>query len=217
MGLLEVTTGGMGTGKTAYLIVEYNNLVRNNLKVLTIKPKMDTRDYGIISSRILPNSDIKVDLLLGETDEVPVKEILLENYDVILVDEMQMFTEKQIKQLHYISVISETYVYMYGLMMSCTGEPFPSAMLANALADSRRTLRSINKYKDNRNYAIKYSDGAPVNINTTSLIEAGGDSLYSAVSKREFFSIYSKYIENQLLTENDSTSPNSVPTHNVKE
>lgn len=198
MGRAELTIGPMNSGKTAYLIVQYNNLKLNNLKVLTMKPSLDTRDYGMIASRILPNYRIQVDKVLSPNDQVPINEILSENYDVILVDEIQMFTEHQVRQLHYLTVISDVHVYMYGLLMSCTGDPFKASMLAKALCDDVVELHTINKQKQRKEYAVKYDENnMPVDISKTEQIEAG-DSIYKAVSKQEYFTIYGEYMKNYM-------------------
>jgi thymidine kinase len=199
MGFSQLTIGPMNSGKTAYLIVQYNNLKLNNLKTLIIKPALDTRDYGVISSRILPNYKIKADYTLSHDEDIPVQDILRKQYDVVLVDEIQMFTEHQIKQLHYLTVISDVHVYMYGLLMSCTGEPFPASELANSLCDEVIKLHTINKQKQRKEYALKSdANGNPVDIANTSQIEAG-DSIYKSVSKQEYFEVYKEHMYAKLM------------------
>lgn len=198
MGFFRTTTGPMNSGKSAYLIVEYNNLKLSDLKVLTIKSSLDTRDGRYITSRALPEQIVPVDVFVKPTEDIPVKKILAENYDVIICDEMQMLTELQIRQLHYLAVVSDVYVYMYGLKISFDGMPFPSSALAISLSDEHIKLITINKQKQRKDYAIKYANLMPVNITNVQQIEAGGDDIYKSVSKEEYFTTYKEVIEDSL-------------------
>lgn len=195
MGNIKVIKGSMNAGKSAMAIIEIMCCRLESLKVLVLKPGQDTRDQASIKSRLvakdLPDG-IPADMVIGVDEDIPIKTILQENYDRIVVDEFHMLTVKQIQQLNYIVSKCDTDISLYGLTISKTGEPFPSAMYALAYADEIVLATSANKARENKMYHVKYVKGIPADIHTDELIECGDIGTYDTVSRKEFYTIYDK-------------------------
>lgn len=192
MGFFKVTVGVMGSSKSARAIAEVQNLKIRNLRTLVVKPEMDTRDGGFISSRLIKDK-VKADLLLKEDEIIDIDEIASENFDYIVVDEFHMLSEEQIKQLYHISSICRTNISLYGLRMSWKGVPFASAALALGYADEIEMIQMVDKDQHPLTHHIRYTNGVPSPLDEeTSAVVVGdlGDTSYTTVSKEDFYKIY---------------------------
>ncbi len=192
MGFFKVTVGVMGSSKSARAIAEVQNLKVRNLKTLVIKPELDTRDGGYICSRLIKDK-VKADILLKSEESLPIREIISDNYDYIVVDEFHMLSETQIKELYQISAISTANISMYGLRISWKGTPFPSAALALAYADEIEMIKMVDKAQHTLSHHIKYTNGipSPLSENEDSIVVGDLDKTsYTTVSKLDFYKIY---------------------------
>lgn len=135
--------GTMFSGKSLNLISTYHTYKHNNKKVLALKPSADSRDFGIIKSRMSnetvgcmtyrPEDKIMdvVDDAIFMTKEYP---------DIIMIDEVQFSTKEQIQELHE---LSESFPIMcYGLKTSYTGELFPATTKLLSLAEDVSELKT---------------------------------------------------------------------------
>lgn len=192
MGFFKVTVGVMGSSKSARAIAEVQNLKIRNLRTLVLKPELDTRDGGFISSRLIKDK-VQADLLLKPDESINVNEIVSNNYDYIVVDEFHMLSTEQVKELYKISAISQTNVSMYGLRMSWKGVPFESAALALGYADEIEMIKMVDKDQNPLSHHIKYTNGvpSPLSEDTDAIVIGDLDKTsYSTVSKGDFYKIY---------------------------
>ncbi|MBE6022351.1 MAG: hypothetical protein E7231_03835 [Cellulosilyticum sp.] len=192
MGFFKVTVGVMGSSKSARAIAEVQNLKIRNLKILVLKPELDTRDGGYICSRLI-NDKVKADVLLKSDESLKVNEIISNNYDYIVVDEFHMLSTEQVKELYKISALSQTNISMYGLRMSWKGVPFESAALALGYADEIEMIKMVDKDQNELSHHIKYTNGVPSPLGEDSGAIVIGDldkTSYSTVSKNDFYKIY---------------------------
>ena len=158
--------GTMFSGKSLGLISTYSTYKFNGKNVLLLKPSTDTRDKGVIKSR-MSNTEIPCILVDKEDDLVDTfcKEIRRSGKevipDVLMIDEVQFLTERQIRHLKYISEFCP--VMCYGLKNSYTGELFPAIATLLALADDvkevKTTCRCCNR-KATHNLLVR--DGKPI-------------------------------------------------------
>lgn len=192
MGFFKVTVGVMGSSKSARAIAEVQNLKIRNLKILVLKPELDTRDGGYICSRLIKDK-VKADVLLKPDESLDVNEIVSNNYDYIVVDEFHMLSTDQVKELYKISAISQTNISMYGLRMSWKGIPFESAALALGYADEIEMIKMVDKDQNPLSHHIKYTNGTPSSLSEDCDSIVVGDldkTSYSTVSKNDFYKIY---------------------------
>lgn len=192
MGFFKVTVGVMGSSKSARAIAEVQNLRIRNLRTLVLKPELDTRDGGFISSRLIKDK-VKADLLLKPDESIDVEAMISNNYDYIVVDEFHMLSTEQVKELYKVSAISQTNISMYGLRMSWKGVPFESAALALGYADEIEMIKMVDKDQNPLSHHIKYTNGvpSPLGEDTDAIVIGDLDKTsYSTVSKNDFYKIY---------------------------
>ena len=106
--------GSMGSSKSAFALMLRWSFMECGQNVLLLKPSIDDRDgEAIIKSRVGIESSCKI---FTPTDKITTKFIDdLLGCDVIIVDEAQFSTKKQIEELKAISEEMNKPVYCFGL------------------------------------------------------------------------------------------------------
>ena len=143
MAKLYFKYGAMGSSKTAQALITKYNYEENDLQVWLIKPSADTRDgAAILRSRIgleaqveviPPEVDIYVRFLGGKARRT----------DVIIVDECQFLTEKQIDQLRNIVNEHNIPVLCFGLRTDFQTRLFPGSRRLMELADCIEEIKTM--------------------------------------------------------------------------
>lgn len=182
--------GTMFSGKSLDLISTYTTYKFNNKKVLTLKHASDTRDFGVIKSRM---SNETVGCILY-TDNESLYDVVTNAIkttdsepDVILIDEIQFSSIKHIDELHKISEIAP--VMCYGLKTSYTGELFPAIAKLIPLAENIREIKTtccMCNSKATHNLLVR--DGKPIYEGAFVNVEgANHDDKYYAVCREHFY------------------------------
>ena len=146
MAKLYFRYGVMGSGKSDDLIRTDYNYKEKGMNTIAFKPRVDTRegtDKCIIKSRTgkalegiwLDKKDNIVDIII---DAKKLKKI-----DVILVDESQFLTSKQVNELNEIAHLLDIPVMCYGLKNNFKAELFEGSSCLLALADDIQEIKSI--------------------------------------------------------------------------
>ena len=143
MAKLYFKYGAMGSSKTAQALITKYNYEENDLKVWLIKPSADIRDGAeILRSRIgleaqveviPPDVDIYARFLGGKA----------RRSDVIIVDECQFLTEKQIDQLRAIVDEHNIPVMCFGLRTDFQTRLFPGSRRLMEIADTIQEIKTI--------------------------------------------------------------------------
>ena len=143
MAKLYFKYGAMGSSKTAQALITKYNYEENDLQVWLIKPSADTRDgAAILRSRIgleaqveviAPEVDIYARFLGGKA----------RRSDVIIVDECQFLTEKQIDQLRNIVNEHNIPVLCFGLRTDFQTRLFPGSRRLMEVADTIQEIKTI--------------------------------------------------------------------------
>ena len=143
MAKLYFKYGAMGSSKTAQALITKYNYEENDLQVWLIKPSADTRDgAAILRSRIgleaqveviAPEVDIYARFLGGKA----------RRSDVIIVDECQFLTEKQIDQLRNIVNEHNIPVLCFGLRTDFQTHLFPGSRRLMEVADTIQEIKTI--------------------------------------------------------------------------
>ena len=143
MAKLYFKYGAMGSSKTAQALITKYNYEENDLSVWLIKPSADTRDGAqTLRSRIgleaeveviPPNVDIYARFLGSKARRC----------DVILVDECQFLTEKQIDQLRAIVDEHNIPVMCFGLRTDFQTRLFPGSRRLMEVADTIQEIKTI--------------------------------------------------------------------------
>lgn len=141
MAKLYFKYGAMGSSKTANALITKFNYEERGMKVMLIKPATDTRDgIGKVSSRIGLSADaIVID------KETNIHEMFLgyRDHHVIIADECQFFTEKQIDQLRRIVDTFDVPVLCFGLRTDFLTRMFEGSRRLFEVADSITEIKTI--------------------------------------------------------------------------
>jgi len=134
----------MNSGKTTALIQAAFNYEERGMKVLVVKPKVDTKGEQHIVSRL--GSKRKVDILLTPNDSAKdVLEKALKDGSIacILVDEAQFLEPYQVDELFWLASTSNVPIMAYGLRTDFQTVGFPGATRLLELAHEIQEMKTI--------------------------------------------------------------------------
>ena len=141
MAKLYFKYGAMGSSKTANALITKFNYEERGMKVWLIKPSTDNRDgESTVRSRIG---------LSAEAQAIPTGMNIENEYknhgdcDVIIADECQFFTEKQIDQLRNLVNDKNLPVLCFGLRTDFMTKLFPGSRRLFEVADSITEIKTI--------------------------------------------------------------------------
>ncbi len=118
----------MNGGKTLSILQTIYSYEENNFKIVLVKSKKDTKGNNKVVSR--NGMDREVDILLKESDSL----LTPKNYEkyytakAILVDEVELLTKDQVRELWMIAHLINIPVICYGLKSNFKGEIFSDAV-----------------------------------------------------------------------------------------
>lgn len=142
MAKLYFKYGAMGSSKTAQALITKYNYEENDLKVWLIKPSADTRDgKSVLRSRIGLEADVEV--IPPEADIIRRFEGKKDRCDVIIVDECQFMTEKQVDELRRIVDDCDIPVMCFGLRTDFQTKLFPGSRRLMEIADTIVEIKTI--------------------------------------------------------------------------
>ena len=143
MAKLYFKYGAMGSSKTAQALITKYNYEENDLNVWLIKPSADTRDGAqILRSRI--GLEAQVDVIAPDVDiYARFLGVKARRSDVIIVDECQFMTEKQIDQLRTIVDEYNIPVMCFGLRTDFQTHLFPGSRRLMEVADTIQEIKTI--------------------------------------------------------------------------
>ena len=179
MAKLYFKYGAMGSSKTAQALITKYNYEENDMRVWLIKPSADTRDGAqILRSRIGLEAQVEVitpgvDVyrLFGETRKG--------SCDVIIVDECQFMTEKQIDQLRSIVDEHNIPVICFGLRTDFQTCLFPGSRRLMEVADTIQEIKTICDCGAKATVNARISDGYIVTEGAQVVL--GGNDSYIAM------------------------------------
>jgi thymidine kinase len=142
MSKLYFRYGAMNSGKTTLLLQVAHNYEERDMKVLILKPGIDTKGSDNIVTRI--GLQRKVDHLIDSNEK-------LSNYlntidpDIacILVDEAQFLTRDQVDELFMYAKLKNKPVICYGLRSDFKSIAFPGSLRLFEVADVIEELYTI--------------------------------------------------------------------------
>ena len=143
MAKLYFKYGAMGSSKTAQALITKYNYEENGLQVWLIKPSADTRDgQDILKSRI--GLYAKVEVIPPDMDLLErFRETRLNKCSVIIVDECQFLTGKQIDELREIVDCFDMPVMCFGLRTDFQTRLFPGSLRLMEVADTIQEIKTI--------------------------------------------------------------------------
>ena len=182
MAKLYFKYGAMGSSKTAQALITKYNYEENDMKVWLIKPSADTRDGAqVLRSRI--GLEATVEVIPPETD-VYARFLgsRVRNCDVIIVDECQFMTERQIEQLRTIVDEQSIPVICFGLRTDFLTRLFPGSRRLMELADCIEEIKTMCDCGAKATVNARISDGYIVTEGAQVVL--GGNDSYIAMCHR---------------------------------
>lgn len=162
MSKLYFKYGTMNSSKTANALMTRFNYLEKNHSVWLIKSKTDTRDdYTDENGNIITNIKSRIGLsaaanIIKESDDITklihdakadvIKDgqlVKTDKVDVVICDECQFLSEKQIDQLKYISECMNIPVLCFGLRSDFRTKLFPGSQRLFEIADSISEVKSV--------------------------------------------------------------------------
>ena len=134
--------GAMNSGKSTSLMQVAHNCEENGMKVIVMKPSIDTKGAEYLVSRV--GIKRKVDYLIGPDEKIidKIKKDLLDT-DCILIDESQFLSRHQVNELQAICKEVDIPVLCYGLRSDFKTHGFPGSIRLMEIADKLEELTTI--------------------------------------------------------------------------
>lgn len=152
MAKLYFKFGAMGSSKSAQALMTKFNYEEKNKNVFLMKPSTDNRDDKVdengntvaeVKSRIGLSAPA---VTVGQNDdiiEMYLERNRSETVDVIICDECQFLTEKQIEQMKDLADIYDVPVLCFGLRADFRTKLFPGSKRLFEIADSITEIKSV--------------------------------------------------------------------------
>ena len=141
MAKLYFKYGAMGSSKSAQALITKFNYEELGMTVWLIKPSIDTRDGAdLIRSRIGLSCRAEV---IAPGQDIKAAYRAAGKHDVIIADEAQFFTPKQIDQLRELVDDEDLPVLCFGLRTDFLTHFFPGAQRLMELADSLTEIKTV--------------------------------------------------------------------------
>ena len=144
MAKLYYRYGAMNSGKTAILLQVANNYEERGMKVLILKPGIDSKGADYLVSRI--GLKRKVDHIILEDENVyKYLESNIKDVACVLIDEAQFLTKNQVEDLMQVVVDFDIPIICYGLRTDFRTEGFEGSTRLLEIAHSIEEMKTICK------------------------------------------------------------------------
>lgn len=163
--------GTMNSSKTAQALMTKYNYESTGREVLLLTSDVDTRSDGVESRTGMYSEALKVSPNSALYD-------LGREVDIIIVDEVQFFSEQQIVDLAWIADNRDIPVICYGLKSTWDKKLFESSAKLFVLADELIEIKTVCAYCDHRAVLNRRL------TNDDSEILIGGDESYVPTCRR---------------------------------
>lgn len=179
MAKLYFKYGAMGSSKTAQALITKFNYEERGMRVWLIKPATDNRDGAhLIRSRVGLQSVCDT---VGAEDSVMDKFLKdRDGTDVIISDESQFFTERQIDDLRKIVDTYGIPVLCFGLRTDFLTRLFPGSKRLFEVADSIAEIKTICACGSKATVNARIDENGRV-VTKGEQIFLGGDDTYLAM------------------------------------
>lgn len=170
----------MNSGKSLAVLTKNYMLKEKGFKTVLMKPAIDTRTEGSISTRL----GLEQDCIAILENELPSGRILKGSSnkpDFVLVDEAQFLSNEQIWDLANLVDNWNINVYCYGLRLDWQGNFFTGSETLFKIADVLEPVENL----------CKYNRGAPAYFHIKlaggdNSVEIGAEDMYESVSRKRW-------------------------------
>ncbi len=187
MSKLSFFYGCMNSSKTAQILMTKFSYEQKGYKVLLLKPSIDNRDgEDIIKSRIGLQSKCKI--ISEDFDKDTFIDYLLGNkYNIVLIDEAQFLSAKNIDLFKYISVFNNINVICYGLKNDFQTNMFEGSKRLFEIADELIEIKTVCKCGNQAEVNCRLNQDEEI-IKDGSQVVIGGNELYEPMCWKCYYS-----------------------------
>ncbi len=182
MAKLYFKYGAMGCSKSAQALITKFNYEERDMKVMLMKPSLDTRDgEGVVSSRI----GLRAGALCVGSD-CDLFALYTENYrdcQVVIVDECQFLTPEQVDELSRIVTELNVPVLCFGLATDFLTHLFPGSKRLFEIAESITEIKSVCRCGRKATVNARLDDEGHV-LFSGDQVCIGGNERYTAMCRK---------------------------------
>ena len=187
MSKLIFNYAAMNSGKSMDLIRTIYNYEENGVKVLVMKPEVDTKGGDMIETRAGLSRHVDI-VIPKNADILPLLVGMLDDVKCIFIDEAQFLSSRQAKQLLIISSILDISVICYGLRTNYKGELFEGSSELMALSDEINEFKGLCKCGEIARFNARRVNGKYVRTGTDVVIDGTEGIEYVPLCSRCFVS-----------------------------
>ena len=182
MAKLYFKYGAMGSSKTAQALITKYNYEENDMSVWLLKPSTDTRD-GAATVRSRIGLEANAQIATPDADVYALfRETRADRCNVIIVDECQFLTPKQIEGLRQIVDDFDIPVLCFGLRTDFLTRLFPGSQRLMELADCIEEIKTMCDCGAKATVNARICDGLIVTEGAQVVL--GGNDSYIAMCHR---------------------------------
>lgn len=173
--------GPMNCGKTALLLQVAHNYEEKGMKVIIMKPKIDTKGGTKIVSRI--GLEREVDYLIDDINDFKqyLSKLKEKEISCVLIDEAEFLNNNHISELYYFTKKYDIPVICYGLRADFRAELFPGTESLFAWADTIEELITICKCGRKARFNARIENGEYVIEGGQVAIDGENDISYESM------------------------------------
>lgn len=187
MAKLHFKYGAMNSGKSDTLIKTAYNYEERGLRVIVVKPQIDTKGGEYVTAR--GGHRRKVDIHASATLNLAEEIAKVAGASCVLVDEAQFLASEQVSQLFHVAKELNISVICYGLRADFRTELFPGSKRLLEIADNIEKLPTMCFCGSQAEFNTRKLNGAYVFEGDQVAIEGEGtveyDSLCGVCYRRE--------------------------------
>ena len=177
--------GAMNSGKTTRILQIAYNYEEQGMRPIIMKPKVDTKGNEYIVSRI--GAKRKVDFLIAAKENI--YDTIVEKYtnvDLLIVDEAQFLTERQVNQLMDVVIDLDIPVMCFGLRTDFQGKSFEGARRLLDIAHELNEIKTICECGHKAMFNVRLIDGKVQTEGDSVAIDGEGKVTYTVACARCF-------------------------------
>lgn len=174
--------GAMGSSKTAQALITKFNYEERNMKVLFLKPSTDTRDGAdVVRSRI--GLESKAFNIASDVNLYDFYKNEHSDCQVIIVDECQFLTTKQVDELADLTIDCNVPVLCFGLRTDFSTHVFPGSLRLLELAESITEIKMVCDCGAKASVNARFDENGEI-VFEGSQVVLGGNDKYRAMCRK---------------------------------